>query len=353
MRSLLPRLAAPAVFLLACGGIAAGLTSPVPYVVQEAGPVEDTLGHNGDGDPLIAVSGHETYPTEGELNLTTVSVRGTPQRGLMPFQVVGAWFDRERTVLPVEAVYPEGISLEESRLQSRAEMTTSQQSAIAAALTELGIDYENRVVVHGVAEDAPAQDVVHAGDILTAVDGTAYPTVADYAAAIAGTEPGTTVELTLVRDGETITVDAPTQEVDGRARIGVVLSTAYEFPFDVSIELENIGGPSAGAVFALGIYDTLTPGALTGGEDIAGTGTITAAGEIGPIGGIRQKLVGAAEEGSDFFLAPAGNCAEVTGQVPDGLEVVRVETLEDAIAAVETIGETGSAEHLPSCEDSA
>src|SRR5690606_10810906 len=129
----------------------------------------------------------------------------------------------------------------------------------------------------------------------------------------------------------------------------VTLMTQYEdFPFDVTIQLDNVGGPSAGMMFALGIVDVLTPGEATGGEDIAGTGTIAGDGDVGPIGGIRQKLYGARDAGADWFLAPQENCDEVTGHVPDGLRVVSVDTLADALTAVDAIAH-GDVDGLPAC----
>ena len=125
--------------------------------------------------------------------------------------------------------------------------------------------------------------------------------------------------------------------IDGDKRIGVTPGVGYDFPFDVTIQLDSVGGPSAGLMFALGIIDTLTPGFLQGGADVAGTGTINQAGEVGPIGGIRQKLIGADDNGADWFLAPADNCDEVTGHVPDGMTVFSIRTLDDALAALDAI----------------
>jgi PDZ domain-containing protein len=130
--------------------------------------------------------------------------------------------------------------------------------------------------------------------------------------------------------------------------LGVLLDPQVELPVDVDFDIENIGGPSAGTMFALGIVDTLTPGEMTGGKSIAGTGTMDLAGNVGPIGGIRQKLVGASQAGAKWFLAPAGNCDEVVGHVPAGLDVVQVGTLGEARDAVEAIA-AGDGGSLPTC----
>jgi PDZ domain-containing protein len=118
----------------------------------------------------------------------------------------------------------------------------------------------------------------------------------------------------------------------------------------VEIRLDDVGGPSAGMMFALGIVDKLTPGAMTGGEIVAGTGTIDSDGAVGAIGSIRQKLWGADENGAAWFLAPETNCDEVVGNVPDGLEVFAVATLEEAREIVETVGEGGDTSSFARCE---
>ncbi len=136
---------------------------------------------------------------------------------------------------------------------------------------------------------------------------------------------------------------------EGQTLLGVLIDPKYTFPIQVDIKIENIGGPSAGMMFSLGIIDKLTPGPMTGGKKIAGTGTIDSSGQVGPIGGIQQKLVGARDAGAAWFLAPADNCREVVGQVPEGLRVVKVSTLREARVAVEAIGEGKDTSGLPTC----
>jgi PDZ domain-containing protein len=164
------------------------------------------------------------------------------------------------------------------------------------------------------------------------------------------TEAGEPVTVTVRRGSRTTQVQVTTTAAeDGSTLLGVLVDPVYDFPFDVQIQVERIGGPSAGMTFALGIIDKLTPGPLTGGENIAGTGTVDASGAVGPIGGIRQKVAGARDAGADWFLAPAGNCAELVGHVPDGLRVVRVGTLGQARDAVEAIGAGRRTSQLPAC----
>lgn len=261
-----------------------------------------------------------------------------------------AWFDTRRAVVPVEAVFPPGISEEDRDSQNEAQMVDSQQDAIAAALVELGYDFPREVVVQGVGEGLPAEGVLEIGDVITAVDGEPVRSVGELRGALAehGTESPATLEV--VRGDGTTEVEVTPVERNGQVVIGIGVRMRYEFPIDVEIRLDDVGGPSAGMMFALGIVDKLTPGAMTGGERVAGTGTIDSDGEVGGIGGIRQKLWGAVDSGADWFLAPEANCGEVVGHVPDGLEVFAVTTLDEARAIVEAAGEGGDTSSFARCE---
>jgi len=126
----------------------------------------------------------------------------------------------------------------------------------------------------------------------------------------------------------------------------------YDFPFEVSIQLDNVGGPSAGQMFALGIMDKLTPDSLNGGKRVAGTGTIDNVGNVGAIGGIRQKMYGARSAGATIFLAPASNCDEVTGHIPAGLQVFAVKTLSDSVKVLDAVRAGSSTADLPTCPTS-
>ncbi|WP_194764709.1 PDZ domain-containing protein [Microbacterium sp. UFMG61] len=330
---------------------------PTPYVIQRPGPVYDTLGTAADADgeqvPLINIEGAETFETAGTLDLTTVQVVGNRERTPSWFELALAWMDSSRAVVPLDSVFPEGVTTEQRDERNATLMVDSQHEATAAALNALGYDTGAQVTVVDVLEDSPAQDSLESDDVVTAVDGVAVESAKQLRQAIqdAGGDP---VMLTVLRAGEEHTVEVtPEKHVEGDVTtwlIGVTLRTDYDFEIDVTLQLDNVGGPSAGMMFALGIVDTLTPGELNGGENIAGTGTIEADGTVGPIGGIRQKLYGARDAGAEFFLAPQSNCDEVTGHVPDGLTVISTETLDDSLAALEVIAEGGDLESLPTCD---
>ncbi len=330
---------------------------PTPYVIQQPGPVYNTLGtakSSEDEDvPLIEISGAETFETTGSLNLTTVQVVGNRQRTPSWFELALAWLDSSRAVVPIEQVFPEGVTTEQRDERNAVLMVDSQHEATAAALSELGYDTGASVEVVEAVEDTPAEGVLEAGDVITSIDGVAVSSGKQLRQAIQDAA-GASVSLGVLRAGEALTVElAPEKSTadDGTVTwlIGISLATEYDFPIDVSIQLDNVGGPSAGMMFALGIINQLSEGDLTGGEDIAGTGTIEADGTVGAIGGIRQKLYGAKDAGADYFLAPASNCDEVVGHVPDGLQVFSTSTLEQSLEILDAIASDGDLASLPTC----
>lgn len=329
---------------------------PTAYVIQQPGPVYNTLGEataaDGTTVPLISIEGAETFPTEGALDLLTVQVVGNRERTPSWFELATAWFQPSRAVLPIDAVFPAGQTTEERNEQSAADMVDSQKEATAAALTELGYEVNPMISVYTVIEDSASEGVLEEGDLIVSANGEA---VTDAAALreIVNAGGGDPVTLAIERDGEQQTVEVTPKEteVDGTSTLllGITLLHDYEFPFEVTIQLNNVGGPSAGMMFALGIIDTLTPGELNGGESFAGTGTISGGGIVGPIGGIRQKMWGALDAGATYFLSPAANCEEVVGHIPDGLQVFSVEELDDALAVLEAVRDDGDLSALPTC----
>lgn len=321
---------------------------PTPFAVNSPGPTRDVLGEL-EGTPMIQVSGAETFDSTGELRLTTVSSTGGPG---YPTSILGAltgWFEASSVVLPVEQVYPPDVSQEQLDESNEAEMVSSQEDATVAALTELGYEVPATLLVAGTVEGTDAEGKLEENDVLVAFDGTPLPDYQTLVDDLADVEPGQTVTLTVRRHGQQLDVPVVTTEREGGgAQIGVLIDPTFDMPVDVTISIDDIGGPSAGTMFALGIVDKLTEADEAAGEHIAGTGTMDVTGEVGPIGGIRQKLAGARRDGADWFLAPAANCDEVVGHVPDGLRVVRVATLHEAREAMEAIG-AGEAGDLPTC----
>ncbi|MGH3424898.1 MAG: S16 family serine protease, partial [Nocardioidaceae bacterium] len=198
----------------------------------------------------------------------------------------------------------------------------------------------------------PAAGIVKSGDHITAVDGKKIGTPQDAVDAVSSVSPGTKVDLRIERYGKVKNVAVTTgssKDDKDKARIGVTLSTDFEFPFTITNTIgENIGGPSAGTIFALAIYDKLTPGSLTDGRAVAGTGEITGTGNVLPIGGIQQKIAGAAAAGAKTFLVPSGNCAEARSGDDFGLELLEVKTLKQAVSSLKATGDDPDAK-VPTC----
>jgi len=323
----------------------------LPYAVMSPGPTQDTLGVSADGKktPIISVSGLPTYPTDGALRFTTVRVEGGPGYPVDLWDVLRAWVDPARDVYPVDDVFDPQVSEEQVAEENAVQMAGSQEEATAVALRAIGKDVPTHIVIAQVSEQSKAKDLLKPKDRIVRVGDTEITSADDVRTALQQHRPGDTVALTVVRDGKDVTVTVPTIEGQGgRTALGVVLSLEHDFPATIKIDAGSIGGPSAGLMFSLGIYDKLTPGALANNHQIAGTGTIDDSGNVGPIGGIRQKLAGARADGATWFLAPADNCDEVVDHVPDGLNVVKVSTFDQARSAVEAIAgdKTGS---LPHC----
>jgi len=334
-------------------GLILGVT-PSPYVIEKPGPVYNTIGaanHNGTETPLITIPGETVYPTKGSLDLLTVSLVGNPDNRPSWLKVAAAWLDPSQAVIPIDAAFPPNVTTRQRDEENQAMMVDSQQDAIAAALTNLGYDYPTVVSVVSLPKDSPAQGIMKAGDQVVSVNGAAVADIAALRKALKANGTETPASIGIVRDGKNLTVQvAPVKSsTAGAVVVGINVTTSYDFPFDVKIQLDQVGGPSAGMMFALGIIDKLTPGAIQGGADVAGTGTIDQAGTVGPIGGIRQKLEGASAAGVDWFLAPADNCNEVTGHIPDGLKVFAVKTLDDSLAVLDAIRTDGDLAKLPTC----
>lgn len=345
-----PRAVTLGISLITTGLLLAGLmVVPAPYAIKSPGPTKDTLGEV-NSEELIQISNADTYESTGELRLTTVGVSGGPGYPVNFAQVIRSWIDPTKAVYPIETVFPQNFTQEEIAEENAVAMTTSQQNATYAALKELGYPIKSTLIAQGTTHESHARGIIEQGDIIKSLNG---EPITDYESLLAQLDempPMTSITMDLTNDGEDRAVTFTTMENpegDG-SRLGIALKLEFDFPVDVEIKIDNIGGPSAGMIFALGIMDRLTKPDEANGHVIAGTGTMNPAGTVGPIGGIRQKLYGAQRDGANYFLAPESNCDEVINNVPDGLQVIAVETLEDAWTAVIAIG-ADAAQDLPAC----
>jgi PDZ domain-containing protein len=358
-RALAAFLATPLVVALAV----VALFKPLPYTTYAPGPTIDVLGAP-DGKEIIQLpDGQKTYRDDGQLRMTTVSV--TPKDSeLNLFQVMAAWLDPDDAVYPKEAVYPDDKTPDQVRDEGQVQMVSSQDTAVAVALQAMGETVTPSLEVTLINPGSPADGALAVRDLIRKVNGTPLSDDIDKAsdelrAAIKSTAPGQQTTLTVLRDGKEldvkVTPEQPTADlfsavtVTGSQQIGIFLGQGFILPFPVTVTIDpRIGGPSAGLMFSLAIYDTLTPGSLTGGGRVAGTGEIAADGTVGAIGGIQQKIVGARHDGAEVFLVPADNCEDTKGAHAGDMRLVRVDTFDTAESALEAWAKDHDAK-LPSC----
>ena len=343
-------------FILVVALIAAVFLVPVNAVIEAPGPTWNVLDNGSSSDQdVLKVSGTETYPTEGALRMTTVSVSGCPGYPVTTADLIAAWFSADKRIVDRNEVCPQDQSAEQVEETGKAQMTASQDSAVIAALVETGKAGAMHLTVTEVTEQQTSTEI-QAGDVLETItpQGGQTTTLASFSQLreLMTTIPeGTRVTLGVRRGDQkasaALTTIAPQEGTTG-SLLGLSLKISVDSPVEATFGLSDVGGPSAGMMFALGVVDEITPGSLTGGKDISGTGTIDMTGQVGPIGGIQQKMAGARESGSTFFLAPASNCHEVTGHEPKGMQVFAVNTLHEAIAATEAIA-SGNTSGLATC----
>ncbi|HEX4473323.1 MAG TPA: PDZ domain-containing protein [Nocardioides sp.] len=321
--------------------------SPLPFVTYAPGPTINVLGDAG-GKPIIDVQGHPTYRDSGELRMTTVSVT---QRNadLDLLTLMQRWFSTTDGIYPFVVQYGSSGSQQNDAHEGQVEMKTSQHAAVAAALTELGY-HVTFLRIAGVDKGMPAEGKLQVGDVVRRIGTTKVTATTDVGTLIAAVPTGGSVPITVLRQGSPVTVRVTPTTKNGTRLVGVTLGVGlHPFPFKVKVNIDKtIGGPSAGLMFALSIYDTLTPGSLTSGGTVAGTGTINALGQVGEIGGIQQKIAGADHDGAQLFLVPPANCPDAMTSHHGSMRLARAATLKEAISEVTAWGKNHDAT-LPQC----
>lgn len=319
-----------------------GTTVRVPYVALGPGPTVNTLG-SYDGKSVVDVSGAPVDPTTGNLNLTTVSVTD----GLSLFQAISMWFSGDYSLTPRDRIYPPGKSDEEVRQGNQQEMSGSEDNATAAALTHL--DRPTKLIVAEVAADGPAGEVLKKDDVILGIDGQPASTTEQVQTVVRGKKPGDVVSIEIRRGEATQTVQVTLGARPDDKNAGYLGVTPAVVNADPNLKIDynvgDIGGPSAGLMLTLAVIDKLSPGELTHGKFIAGTGTIDPSGTVGPIGGITHKTQAAREAGATVFLVPEANCTEAKDDAPDGLDLVKVTDLDSALSSLEAIGAGQDAPH--------
>jgi Lon-like protease len=296
----------------------------MPVVALSPGPMEDVLVR-------LKIEGTRVYDSDGKLYLTSVGI----DDNVRFYEALLDMANRDVQLLPRARLYPDDEDSTQVDKENAALMDRSKETATVVALREVGYDIEpSGVEVTQVVSGAPADGRLQAGDKILAADGRAVASIDEVRKAISRHRDGEPVAFRVDRDHSQKNVTVPVQEADNQRRVGVLLRDLFpRLPVRVSIQTQNdIGGPSAGLIFTLSIIDKLTPGDLTAGRRLAGTGEIALDGSVLPVGGVAEKLVAVHRLGVATFLIPAGNCDSVRGRVPDGLRLVKVSKIEDALS---------------------
>lgn len=311
----------------------------LPFAVYRPGPTVDVLGNTdgsdgADGTEVIQVNGQKTYRDSGQLRMTTVSV-SPALGGVGAAELFTTWLNPDSAVYPYASVHPDDQSQQESQTEGNVQMVTSQDTAVAVALKALGYNVKTAIEVFAITDGSPAKGTLQVRDLFLEAAGSPVTGPGVVSDAIAATPPGDPVDFVVLRDGKRTDVSVVPEPSKDGPRVGIQLGTGYRFPFKVSIGIDPaIGGPSAGLMFSLAVYDTLTSGSLTGGEEIAGTGTIAPDGSVGPIGGIQQKIAGADRDGAQLFLVPSDDCSEAVGADNGDMRLVEVDTMKSALGSI-------------------
>jgi PDZ domain-containing protein len=312
----------------------AGFVVPVPYVAIGPGPTYDTLGSVKDVT-VVQIDGHEVAPTHGQLRMTTVQVSSD----VTLFGALGLWISGRYALAPREEYFPDGETEDQVSKENVKMFQDSQSNAEVAALRTL--KFPIKVLAGEIVAGAPADKAIAPGDQLINVNGNAIHQQEQVRAALLGSRPGQKIPIVIKHGAEapkTVSITLGTPPDDRKEGfIGLTAVDRADVKFKTTINLADVGGPSAGLIFALAIVDRLGGEDLAAGQTIAGTGEIDVKGNVSPIGGIPFKLVSAREDGATTFLVPAENCAEAKERVPDGLQLVRVENLQGAIDALRNL----------------
>jgi PDZ domain-containing protein len=313
----------------------------VPFVALGPGPTFDTLGEV-DGKQVVDIEGTKVYPTSGHLNMTTVS----QSDGITLGEALALWMSGRDQLVPRDLVYPPDKSKDEIDKNNNSDFQRSEDNAEYAALSYL--KYPEAVTVENVTDPGPSAGKLQAGVAIDMVDNKPVANLDEFTALLKATKPGDQMVIDYRRKGDgigTTTITLGENKDRDYGFLGVGVRDAPWADFKIDFNLANIGGPSAGLMFSLAVVDKLTTGDLNGGKFVAGTGTISGDGKVGPIGGITHKMVAAQEAGATIFLVPADNCDEARSAHDDGLQLIKVDTLTSAVDALHAVSSGGEPPH--------
>ena len=310
-----------AILVLAAAVVAARFVF-LPYYAVGPGSAREVA-------PLIRIGEHRVYQSSGRFVMTSVHIEQLTAVGLL-----AAWLDPDEDVTPRSELFAPGETDQEEEQRAISQMDQSKLDAAYVVLAELAgypKEHGRGVVVESVVSGCAADGELYPGDLITAIDGSGVADLQDASRAIEAAPSGSTLTFDVTVDGTPEHVDLVRKPCGGQNKPLVGVSMIPRFPFPITISSGEIGGPSAGLMYALTLYDLLTPGDLTAGRTIAGTGVIGLDGRVYPIGGIGEKIVAADEAGADVLLLPKGNLAEARATGASGIRLVPVGSFDDAL----------------------
>lgn len=308
-----------------------GIDLTVPYAAEGPGPTVDTLSQV-NGTDVVEVHADEVDDPQGHLNMTTVTVTTNMTFG----QVVYKWLSTDDTIVPLSNYLRPDTTMEQVEEANKQAFVQSESAATLSAMNYLKVPV--KTVVADLVKDSPSQGIIEKNDVITMINGKPVTEPGEIQQMIRSMAPGDEVTITLIRDDkereEKVTLE-PNPEDDSIPYVGIFMMAEPDTNIEVNYNLQDVGGPSAGMMFSLAVIDKLSPGDLTHGKFVAGTGTISEAGEVGPIGGIKHKVRASMDAGAELFLAPSANCEEATSRDHGDMVIASVDTLDDAIKAMD------------------
>ncbi|MEN9542660.1 MAG: hypothetical protein RLZZ291_619 [Actinomycetota bacterium] len=317
----------------------ATLLAPIPFVFFKPG-VPDNVAAG-----IIELNDVKTYPVNGKLYITSILVTN-PDSPVFGAETIVNWALGPHVVLPRDTVYPPIQPAKQINRDSRSEMRSSQATATAAALRYLGYEFQELYYVSDIRDYSNAKDQLEVGDFIMEIDGKKISEIEEIRTSYQDKQVGDSLLISVDRENKSGDIERKSFEVqlvenqelnastgERKPAIGILVGTTARFPIDVDFNISGVGGPSAGLIFAIGIIEKLTQEDLLRGRNVAGTGAITAAGRVGGIGGIEEKMIGASRIGATLFLAPTENCPDIR-HIPKGLKVIPVSTLAEAVEAL-------------------
>ena len=286
----------------------------------------------------IEIENVQTY--EYEWNLYQLTVRRDEANY---FVYAWATLNSQIDLYPREVILPDGVTPQELSEISIQNMMTSENVAIAVALDSLNYEVQSEgdgVLVVGLLDDSPVKDKLIKNDLIVSINNELVKSVSEFISMLRTYEIGDIVKIGLIRNEQELTIETKLiehVEYENEPMVGFLASTPNQqfiFPFEVDIQTGNVGGPSAGMMMALNVYNLLTEDDITNGKKIAGTGTIEIDGSIGPVGGVKQKVIAAKRANAGLILVPTANYEEASVFADDNTEIVAVDSFDNALNVI-------------------